>query len=163
MRPKKLTQEQIDKIMRANNKHTMFTFDMSHPFYYVIDNVFKDSRKNLLVYFSKEESKLVYIEIEGNLNTEIVQNWIKEYKKGREDVKEKKREVARKARESKKSKTPQKKTQTKNNTAKPVEKSSRKTPTKKTQSKTKNNTTKPKTTKKKSESNNKKGENGEAA
>lgn len=137
MKPKKLTDEQLDKVLRANEKHTMFTFDMTHPYYFVIENVFKDARKNNLVYFSKEEKKLVHIDLEGKLNTTIVQEWIEKYKKGVEDTKKKRNENLKKARESRAKKNTTKSTTSKKGETQP-----------KTKSKSKTNTSRSKTTKK---------------
>jgi len=108
MKPKKLKQEQFEIVKRSNEKHNLFTFDMTHPFYYVIDHVFSDPKKRMLVYFDEEESKLVWMEElseKEGLNTPIVQKWIEDYhKKKKKDEKErsKAREEKKKEREVKK-------------------------------------------------------------
>lgn len=95
MKPKKLKQEQIEVVKRSSDRHNLFTFDMIHPFYYVIENVFRDPKKRMLVYFDEEEGLLVWMEKladEENMNTPKVQKWIEEYhkkKKKHEDSKEK--------------------------------------------------------------------------
>lgn len=82
MKPRKLKQEQVETVQKANKNKTLFTFNYTNAFYYVINNIFRDSKKKKLVYFDEQESKLVYIE-EDMRNTEDVQKWIKRYNKGK--------------------------------------------------------------------------------
>jgi hypothetical protein len=99
LKPKKLKQDQIDMVKRSNKRHTLFTFDTSHPFYYIIDYVFRDPKKNMLVYFDEENGTLVWMEQlseETNIDTPKVLEWIEGYhkrkKKNEKEVEKKKAE-----------------------------------------------------------------------
>lgn len=84
MKPKKLRQEQFHMVKESNEKHNLFTFDHVKPYYYVIDHVFSDSKKGMLVYFDEEDKKLVWMEDlkdEQDMNTKKVEKWIKNYHK----------------------------------------------------------------------------------
>ena len=108
MKPKKLKQEQIEMVKRSNEKHNLFTFDMTKPYYYVIDHVFSDPKKHMLIYFDEEDGKLVWMEElkdEEHLNTPKVQKWIEDYhKKKKKDEKAKEKAKAEKKAEREKAK-----------------------------------------------------------
>lgn len=152
MKPKKLKEDQRAIVRRARDKRTLFTFDMIHPFYYVKENIFKDSKKGMFMYFDEPDSKLVYIEESKTqkMSSNFIDKWIKKYHKDKEHAekeREAKRESSRlereKNRELNKSKVEESskelkksKTKTTRNTTNVEKKKTTSKPTRKTKGKT---------------------------
>lgn len=72
-----LTQEDSYTVLDSIEKHTPFSLDHSHPFYYVHGNVFRDTVNDCLVYADLESNRLVRVNIEKP-NKEHLEKWIKE-------------------------------------------------------------------------------------
>lgn len=104
-RPKNLKEEHVETIKRSNERHSFFTFDGMHPFYYIIPNVFKDAKKGELVYFDEENKKLEKIQLgpKEKKNTKNVQKWIKKYHEAIEAHEQEKKKRAEERRAEKNS------------------------------------------------------------
>lgn len=109
MKHKKLNQEQKNLVQRARDKHTMFSFDMVRPFYYIKENIFKDPKKGMYTYFDEQESKLVYIleSKEEKMTSIKIDEWVEKYHKDKINItkeREAKREANRIEREKRRKK-----------------------------------------------------------
>lgn len=64
-------------IKEAIKNHAPFTLDSHHLFYYIADNVFRDTKNDQLVYVDLDHMRLINIQLEKP-NMKNLEKWIKE-------------------------------------------------------------------------------------